>query len=439
MGTLAKSVSVRLSQSNYAFLLAIQRMLLRFGIRSTVHKNRSDAGYRLMPNGKGGLSEYWCLSGHELIISRQSLLQYRDRIGFNSPKKLERLNDYLAVVNPYKDNWFARVTSVEPVGDLSVYDCSIPGVNAFDANGLYVHNCGEILLNPNEFCNLSSVVCRANDTIKSLEEKVKAATIIGTIQSMADNYPGLRPQWATNTQEERLLGVDISGIMDCSVIRDAKVLQRLKKLAIKTNQEYANTLGINPSVAITCIKPSGNSSVLLDASPGIHARWSPYYIRRMTFVDKNHIRQALEDSGVPMSPKIGTNNQWVVEFPIKSPDGAICQGDLTALQQLDNWAMFKTAWCEHNPSCTITYEPEELDTIASWLFDNQAIVGGLSFLPRFDSQYAQMPYEAISQERYEQLLAEFPSDVDLSHITGLVNVAASSGCDGDVCMLPIPN
>ncbi len=298
---------------------------------------------------------------------------------------------------------------------------------------------GEILLNPNEFCNLSSVVCRANDTIKSLEEKVKAATIIGTIQSMADNYPGLRPQWAQNSQDERLLGVDLSGIADSPVIRDAKVLQRLKKLAIKTNQEYAEKLGINPSVAITCVKPSGNSSVLLDASPGIHARWSKYYIRRMTFVDKNPIRQALEDSGVPMSPKIGTNNQWVVEFPIKSPDGAICQGDLTALQQLENWAMFKTAWCEHNPSCTITYNPDELDTIAQWLFDNQAIVGGLSFLPRFDAQYEQMPYEAISLERYEQLLAEFPSDVDLSHITGLVNVAASSGCDGDVCMLPMPD
>jgi len=144
------------------------------------------------------------------------------------------------------------------------------------------------------------------------------------------------------------------GVQDCPAIRNAVLLQELRQLAIRVNQEYADKLGINPSVAITCAKPSGNSSVLLDASPGIHARWSPYYIRRVTFVTKNPIRKALAKAGVPMERKKGTDNQWVVSFPIKSPEGAICTGDLSALEQLENWKLFKLNWTEHNPSCTIT-------------------------------------------------------------------------------------
>jgi len=296
--------------------------------------------------------------------------------------------------------------------------------------------CGEIYMKPQQFCNLSSAVCRVNDTPETLAEKVIAATIIGTIQSMATSYPELRPQWADNCNEERLLGVDLMGVQDCPAIRNAVLLQELRQLAIRVNQEYADKLGINPSVAITCAKPSGNSSVLLDASPGIHARWSPYYIRRVTFVTKNPIRKALAKAGVPMERKKGTDNQWVVSFPIKSPEGAICTGDLSALEQLENWKLFKLNWTEHNPSCTITYQPHELEAMGQWLFDNQAIIGGLSFLPRFDAQYEQMPYEAITAEQYDVLLAEFPFDVDLSHIRGVVNVAATPACDGDICELP---
>lgn len=298
--------------------------------------------------------------------------------------------------------------------------------------------CAEILINSQQFCNLSSAVCRSGDTIDQLAEKVIAATIVGTIQSMATHYPELRPQWAESGDNERLLGVDLMGFMDCEVVRDPVVLRELRDLAIRTNQEYADKLEINHSAAITCVKPSGNSSVLLDASPGIHARWSEYYIRRVTMVDKNPIRLALERHGVPMERKIGTENQWVVSFPIASPEGAIVQGELSALQQLNLWKMVKTEWCEHNPSCTITYNPNELDTISNWLFENQAIVGGLSFLPRFDMQYEQMPYEAIQRDEYLRLLAEFPKDVTLEHISGVVNVAATPACDGDVCELPLP-
>jgi len=291
-------------------------------------------------------------------------------------------------------------------------------------------------MKPQQFCNLSSAVCRVNDTPETLAEKGIAATIIDTILSMATSYPELRPQWADNCNEERLLGVDLMGVQDCPAIRNAVLLQELRQLAIRVNQEYADKLGINPSVAITCAKPSGNSSVLLDASPGIHARWSPYYIRRVTFVTKNPIRKALAKAGVPMERKKGTDNQWVVSFPIKSPEGAICTGDLSALEQLENWKLFKLNWTEHNPSCTITYQPHELEAMGQWLFDNQAIIGGLSFLPRFDAQYEQMPYEAITAEQYDVLLAEFPFDVDLSHIRGVVNVAATPACDGDICELP---
>lgn len=305
-----------------------------------------------------------------------------------------------------------------------------------NVNNMGCNPCGEVNLKSQQFCNLSSAVCRVNDTAETLSEKVIAATIIGTIQSTATNYPELRPQWAENCNEERLLGVDLMGVMDCPAIRDAVLLQELRQLAVRVNREYAEKLGINPSVAITCSKPSGNSSVLLDASPGIHARWSPYYIRRVTLVDKNPIRKALAKAGVPMERKKGTDNQWVVSFPVKSPDGAICTGDLSALDQLENWKLFKLNWTEHNPSCTITYQPHELEAMGQWLFDNQAIIGGLSFLPRFDAQYEQMPYEAITAEQYDVLLAEFPFDVDLSHIRGVVNVAATPACDGDICELP---
>ena len=301
--------------------------------------------------------------------------------------------------------------------------------------------CGEIILRPFEFCNLSIVVARKEDDFESLEEKVEVATIIGTIQSLATNFPGLRPQWKKNCEEERLLGVDINGQMDCVASRDEDNMRKLKQVSKETNEKYAKIFGINQSVAITCVKPSGNSAQLLNCSSGVHARWSEYYIRNIRVGAHTPIFKVLKDAGVPMDPE---NNQsqetattWVAHFPVKSPDGAITRKDISAIEQLKYWLKSKTNWTEHNPSVTVTYSPDEIFDIAKWLWQHQSMIGGLTLLPAFDAQYDQMPYVEISREEYERLVAMFP-EIDFSKIyryeeKDLTTVAQEVACLGGIC------
>jgi ribonucleoside-diphosphate reductase alpha chain len=279
--------------------------------------------------------------------------------------------------------------------------------------------CGEIVLRPYQFCNLSIAIARADDTFETLKEKVEVAAIIGTIQSMATHFPGLRPQWKHNCEEERLLGVDINGQMDCKVVQDPEVMRKLKEVAIETNRQVAQMLNINPSAAVTCVKPSGNSSQLFDCAPGIHPRWAPYYIRNVRVGTHTPIFKVLKDAGVPMDPENGqmpeTADTWVVHFPVKAPEGAITRNDRTAIEQLDYWLQCKLNWTEHNPSVTITYRPDEVIDIIKWVWQNQDKIGGITFLPAFDAQYDQMPYEEITKEEYERLIAKFP-DIDFAKL-----------------------
>jgi ribonucleoside-diphosphate reductase alpha chain len=279
--------------------------------------------------------------------------------------------------------------------------------------------CGEIVLRPYEFCNLSIAIARADDTFETLKEKVEVAAIIGTIQSMATHFPGLRPQWKHNCEEERLLGVDINGQMDCKVVQDPEVMRKLKEVAIETNRQVAQILNINPSAAVTCVKPSGNSSQLFDCAPGIHPRWAPYYIRNVRVGTHTPIFKVLKDAGVPMDPENGqmpeTADTWVIHFPVKAPEGAITRNDRTAIEQLNYWLQCKLNWTEHNPSVTITYRPDEVIDIIKWVWQNQDKIGGITFLPAFDAQYDQMPYEEISKEEYERLIAKFP-DIDFAKL-----------------------
>ena len=279
--------------------------------------------------------------------------------------------------------------------------------------------CGEILLRPYEFCNLSIAIARKEDTYETLREKVELATIIGTIQSMATHFPGLRPQWKQNCQEERLLGVDINGQLDSPVAQDAEVQNMLRQIAIETNKQAANILRINQSAAITCVKPSGNSSQLFDCSPGIHARWSPYYVRNVRVGTHTPIFKVLRDAGVPMDPENGqmpeTADTWVIHFPVISPEGAQTRKSRTAIQQCEYWLQNKLNWTEHNPSVTITYQENEVLDIIKWVWKNQDKIGGMTFLPAFDAQYDQMPYVEISKEEYEKLAGEFP-EIDFSKI-----------------------
>ncbi|NCF65321.1 MAG: recombinase [Chloroflexi bacterium] len=279
--------------------------------------------------------------------------------------------------------------------------------------------CGEIILRPFQFCNLTSAVARRDDDFEILRDKVELAAIIGTIQSMATHFPGLRPEWGNNCREERLLGVDLNGQMDSSVAQDPEVQQRLREAAVETNRHYASLLGIKQSTSVTAVKPSGNSSQLLNSSSGLHARWAPYYIRNVRVGAHSPVLKVLRDAGVPMDPENGQNGDnattWVIHFPVKSPDGAVTRNQRTALQQCYFWLQNKLQYTEHNPSVTITYQPDEILDIIKWIWEHQDKIGGMAFLPAYDAQYDQMPYMEISEDEYNKLNGEFP-DIDFSKI-----------------------
>lgn len=279
--------------------------------------------------------------------------------------------------------------------------------------------CGEIILRPFQLCNLTIAVARSGDTYESLKDKVEVAAILGTIQSMATNFPGLRPIWKHNCEEERLLGVDITGQLDSLVVQDPAVMARLKQVAVETNQKYAAMLGINQSACVTCVKPSGNSSQLLNCSSGLHARWSPYYVRNVRVGAHTPMYKVMKDVGVPMDPENGQTaqeaNTWVAHFPVKSPEGAIIRKNRNAIQQCEYWLQNKIFWTEHNPSVTISYRPHEVIDLVKWIWEHKDIIGGMAFLPSFDANYAQMPYQEITKEEYEALAAKFPN-IDFSKL-----------------------
>lgn len=297
--------------------------------------------------------------------------------------------------------------------------------------------CGEIVLRPKQFCNLTSAVARADDTFETLKEKVELATILGTLQSMATHFPGLRPEWAENCRQERLLGVDLNGQMDSPVCQDPDVQSRLRYIAVETNRIYAEKLGINQSAAVTCVKPSGNSSQLLDSSSGLHARWAPYYVRNVRVGAHTPVFKVLQDTAVPMDPENGQNpkdaNTWVVHFPVKAPEQAITRNDRTAVEQCAYWLQNKLHYTEHNPSVTITYKHDEVLDIMRWIWEHQERIGGMAFLPAFDAQYDQMPYEEITREEYERLAAAFP-EIDFSKIYRYEEVDLTTAAQELACM-----
>lgn len=286
--------------------------------------------------------------------------------------------------------------------------------------------CGEIILRPRQFCNLSQAIARANDDLYSLVEKVRLATIIGTIQSMATNagFEKLHPDWKKNGEEERLLGVDINGQMDCRYLLDnaEEAFPVLRLVVQRTNEQFADLLGINRSAATTCVKPSGNSSVLLDCAPGVHPRHSRYYIRRVRVNSATPMAQLLFESGMDLKPEVGQTwdnaTTFVAEFKVKSPEGAVVKGQRNAIEQLEWWKTNKLHWTEHNPSVTITYNANELEGIIDWIFHNQSVVNGLSFLPNSDVYYELMPYEEVTEQEYNDLTIP---EVDFDRLADIDN------------------
>lgn len=277
--------------------------------------------------------------------------------------------------------------------------------------------CGEILLRSGGFCNLSEVVARPDDTLDDLKRKVRIATLIGTLQSTLTNFRYLRAIWKKNAEEERLLGVSITGIMDHPVLNGSKgytelfeYLSVLKEESINANAEYADTLGIERSAAITCVKPSGTVSQLVDAASGIHPRYEPYYIRTVRADVKDPLAIFLQKQGVPCEPDVMKPHVGLVfSFPMKAPEVAVFRNDVTALDQLEHYLIWKEAYCEHNPSITVYVKEEEWLDVGAWVYKNFDRIGGVSFLPHSDHTYKQAPYQQITQEEYEKLSSEFPA------------------------------
>ena len=284
--------------------------------------------------------------------------------------------------------------------------------------------CAEIILRDREFCNLSEVVVRANDTEESLLEKIRLATILGTFQSTLTNFKYVSSMWRKNCEEERLLGVSLTGIMDSRITNGksnkdlVKLLEELKTKAIEVNKEFAKELGVNQSAAVTCVKPSGTVSQLVDAASGIHARHNPYYIRTVRGDKKDPLTKLMTEVGFPVEDdEMNPSHTAVFSFPMKVDRGAVFRTDLTAIQQLDLWKIYQEHWCEHKPSVTISVKEDEWMEVGSWVYKNFDQMSGVSFLPFSEHTYRQAPYQDCDREQYEKLLKVMPKDVDWSQLS----------------------
>jgi ribonucleoside-triphosphate reductase (thioredoxin) len=304
--------------------------------------------------------------------------------------------------------------------------------------------CSEIILRPYQFCNLTEVVVRATDTVDTLKEKVRLATILGTIQSTYTKFPYLRKIWANNTEEERLLGVSLTGIMDNSLLTSKNAgleatLEELKNVAIKTNAEWAERLGIPVSAAITCVKPSGTVSQLVDSASGIHARHSEYYIRTVRGDNKDPLTQFMKDQGIPSEPCVMKPEQTTVfSFPQKSPPNAVTRNDMTAVEQLEAWLVYQRHWCEHKPSVTISVRDSEWVQVGAFVYKHFDEMSGVSFLPHLDHVYEQAPYQDCTKQEYEEMLSFMPTNIDWAKLSEYESEDNTSGmqtlaCSGDSC------
>ena len=306
--------------------------------------------------------------------------------------------------------------------------------------------CSEIILRSREFCNLTEMVIREDDTHETLKQKVKFATILGTWQSTLTNFKYLNKKWKENCDEERLLGVSMTGIMDCPLTHSynnglGDLLKELKQVAIDTNKEWAKKLNINQSVAITCVKPSGTVSQLVDSASGIHARHAPYYIRTVRADKKDPLAKMMHDQGFPVEDDVTKpDHTWVFSFPIKGPERGIYRKDMSAIEHLELWKIYQDSWCEHKPSITVSVNEDEWLAVGAWVYKNFDKMSGVSFLPFADHSYRQAPYQDCSKQEYETLLKKMPDDIewaklseyeekDMTHGSQELACSAEGGCE----------
>ncbi|HXK37845.1 MAG TPA: ATP cone domain-containing protein [Candidatus Paceibacterota bacterium] len=371
----------------------------------------------------------------------------------NEPQRMIANNSAAYMQKPtiteFVDEWTALMKSGS--GERGIFNRGslmkqLPARRAKNFSGYIdtcgVNPCGEIILRSKQFCNLSEVVVRADDTKESLLRKVRLAAMLGTYQSSLTNFKYLSKEWKKNCEEERLLGVSLTGQWDNpDPMHDAELLAELRDAAIETNKIYAKRIGINASTAVTCVKPSGTVSQLVDASSGMHPRHAPYYIRRIRISATDSLFRMLRDQGVPYNPEVGQNVEnaatYVIDFPVKAPGGSTFKDDLSAIDQLEHWKIVKQHYTEHNPSVTVSIGEDEWLKVATWVYENWDIVGGLSFLPRSEHVYQLAPYEEITKAQFEELSKKW-EHIDFSKIVSYERVDETQGskelaCSSGVC------
>lgn len=356
-----------------------------------------------------------CKKGQFYLTEPQRSIANNSAVYLQKPTNAEFLDEWVALMKSGagERGIFNRggLTKTLPERRLKVLKGQI--------GNLGTNPCGEIILQSKQFCNLSEIVARAEDDEKSLLKKIRIAAILGTYQSTLTKFGYLSKDWEENCKKERLLGVSITGQWDCPAVRNANTLKKLRNEAIRINELYAKRFNIPPSTCITCTKPSGTLSQMVDCASGMHARHSQYYIRRVRISATDSLFKMLRDQGVPYHPEVGQSrenaNTYIFEFPVKAPEGSIFKDDLTALEQLEHWKLVKENFTEHNPSITISVGEEEWIDVANWLYKNWEIIGGLSFLPRADHVYKMAPYEEIDEKAYNEAVNRF-AHIDFSKI-----------------------
>ena len=407
-------------------LCKIGEVVVVGGVRRSAMISLSDLEDDRMRSCKSG--NWWEQNGHRALANNSATYVSKPDIG-------QFLQEWTSLYNSHS-------------GERGIFSRQASQVQAAkngrrDSNYAFGTNpCSEIILRPYQFCNLTEVVVRAEDTVESLSNKIRIATILGTFQSTMTHFPYLRKVWQKNTEEERLLGVSLTGILDNKWMGEvsdstAKALEQLRKVAVDTNADLAARLGIPQSAAITCVKPSGTVSQLVDSASGIHARHSQYYIRRVRGDKKDPLSAFLTSAGVPAEDCVMRPDSTVVfSFPMKAPEGARLRDDLTAIEHLDVWMMYQRHWCEHKPSVTISVKEDEWMDVGAWVFRNFDEISGVSFLPWAGGTYRQAPYEECTKEQYEEMLSKMPKEIkwdDLVEVDDNVEGAQTLACVAGHC------
>ena len=397
------------------------------GVRRSAMISLSDLTDDRMRHAKTG--SWWERDGQRALANNSASYNEKPTVG-------EFMTEWLSLYQSHSGERgiFSRAAAKYTVEKLGRRDSSYE----FGTNP-----CSEIILRPYQFCNLTEVVARDTDTEAILSRKVELATILGTFQSTMTDFPYLRSIWKKNTEEERLLGVSITGILDCPLLNNVddegleERLGAMRMLAVTTNKEFASALSIPASASITCVKPSGTVSQLVDSASGIHARHSQYYIRRVRNDNKDPITAFLQEKGIPSEADVmKPNDTTIFSFPMKAPEGCVLRDDLDSFTHLRLWLAYQRHWCEHKPSVTVYVKEEDWPAVGAWVWKHFDEISGISFLPWDGGSYRQAPYEEINEETYNQLLAGMPPEVnwnDFIEMDDNVEGAQTLACTAGAC------